>query len=111
MGPENALIDSGLVGSLGGVPREQKVFEGQLPRVIYHQVYSYTKIIFLSLSSERKHIGTPTESVEQLGGVETWEGARGSVRVCGGGWRERVCVCERERGHQVQERLVDLQGG
>ena len=25
--------------SLGGVPREQKMLEGHLPRVIYHQVY------------------------------------------------------------------------
>jgi len=38
-----AVIDSGLVGStgtsLGGVPREQKMLRGHLPRVIYHQVY------------------------------------------------------------------------
>ena len=49
------MIDSGLVGStdfhsshpqghepgtsLGGVPREQKMLKGHLPRVIYHQVY------------------------------------------------------------------------
>jgi len=35
------LIDSGLVGStdLGGVPREQKMLTGHLPRVIHHQVY------------------------------------------------------------------------
>ena len=30
-----AVIDSGL----GGVPREQKMLKGYLPRVIYHQVY------------------------------------------------------------------------
>jgi len=29
---------------LGGVPREQKMLEGHLPRVIYHQVYQFTKI-------------------------------------------------------------------
>ena len=29
---------------LGGVPREQKMLTGHLPRVIYHQVYQYTKI-------------------------------------------------------------------
>ena len=36
-----AVVDSGLVGStdLGGVPREQKMFNGHLPRVIYHQEY------------------------------------------------------------------------
>ena len=34
------LIDSGQ----GGVPREQKMLKGHLPRVIYHQVYSDTKI-------------------------------------------------------------------
>jgi len=36
------VIDSGLVGStdsLGGVPREQKILKGHLPRVRYHQVY------------------------------------------------------------------------
>ena len=26
--------------TLGGVPREQKMLKGHLPRVIYHQVYS-----------------------------------------------------------------------
>ena len=26
-------------GSLGGVPREQKMLKGHLPRVIYHQEY------------------------------------------------------------------------
>ena len=29
--------------SLGGVPREQKMLKGHLPRVIYHQVYWYTQ--------------------------------------------------------------------
>ena len=29
--------------SLGGVQREQKIRKGHLPRVIYHQVYLYTK--------------------------------------------------------------------
>ena len=37
------VIDSGLVGSLGGELREQKMLKGHLPRVIYHQVYKYTK--------------------------------------------------------------------
>ena len=32
------VIDSGLV------PREQKMLKGHLPRVIYHQMYEYTKI-------------------------------------------------------------------
>ena len=27
------------IGALGGVPREQKMLKGHLPRVIYHQVY------------------------------------------------------------------------
>ena len=30
--------------ALGGVPREQKMLKGHLPRVMYHQVYEYTKI-------------------------------------------------------------------
>jgi len=30
--------------SLGGVLSEQRMLKGHLPRVIYHQVYSYTKI-------------------------------------------------------------------
>jgi len=33
-----------MTDSLGGVPREQKMLKGHLPRVIYHQVYYYTKI-------------------------------------------------------------------
>ena len=41
------MIDLGFVGSTyshsshphGGVPREQKILKGHLPRVIYHQVY------------------------------------------------------------------------
>jgi len=28
---------------MGGVPREQKMLKGHLPRVIYHQAYLYTK--------------------------------------------------------------------
>jgi len=34
---------NGFWASLGGVPREQKMLKGHLPRVIYHQVYQYTK--------------------------------------------------------------------
>ena len=33
------LIDSGLVGSTIGVPREQKMLKGHIPRVMYHRVY------------------------------------------------------------------------
>ena len=29
---------------MGGVPREQKMLKGHLPRVIYHHVYKFTKI-------------------------------------------------------------------
>ena len=28
---------------LGEVPREQEMLKGHLPRVVYHQVYQYTK--------------------------------------------------------------------
>jgi len=28
-----------MIDSLGGVPREQKMLKGHLPRVIYHQLY------------------------------------------------------------------------
>ena len=31
--------------SVEGVPREQKMLKGHLPRVLYHQVYLYTQII------------------------------------------------------------------
>ena len=31
------------VDRLGGVPRRQKMLQGHLPRVMYHQVYEYTK--------------------------------------------------------------------
>ena len=39
------MIDPGLVGgiSLGGVPPEQKMLKGHLPRVINHQVYLFMK--------------------------------------------------------------------
>ena len=30
---------AGWLNGLGGVPREQKMLKGHLPRVIYHQVY------------------------------------------------------------------------
>ena len=33
-----------IADSMGGVPREQKMFKGHLPRVVYHQVNEYTKI-------------------------------------------------------------------
>jgi hypothetical protein len=33
------MIDSGFVGSLGGVPREQEMLKGHLSRFIYHQLY------------------------------------------------------------------------
>ena len=32
------MLDSGL--ALGGVPREQKMLKGHLPRVIYHHLYN-----------------------------------------------------------------------
>ena len=35
------MLDSGL----GRVPREQEMLKGHLPRVIYHHVYLYTKIM------------------------------------------------------------------
>ena len=41
--------------SLGGVPREQKLFKGHLPRVIYHRVYSNIrrKMLFESRPNDR----------------------------------------------------------
>ena len=40
----NSRIDRLRAGtSLGGVPREQKILKGHLPRVIYHQVYKHAK--------------------------------------------------------------------
>ena len=33
------MMDSELVGSTGGVPREQKILKGHLLRVVYHRVY------------------------------------------------------------------------
>ena len=40
-GSIHLVNDSGLVGStsLGGVPQEQKMLKGNLPRGMYHQVY------------------------------------------------------------------------
>ena len=39
-----ALIDFGERRALGGVPKEQTMLKGHLPRVIDHQAYSHTKI-------------------------------------------------------------------
>ena len=38
------LLVCGTLYCLGGVPREQKMLQGHLPRVMYHQVYQCTKI-------------------------------------------------------------------
>ena len=42
--------------SLGGVPQEQNMLKGHLPRVIYHQVHYHTKI-----TSSREHTHPPRE--------------------------------------------------
>ena len=47
------LIDSGLIG-LGGVPREQRMLKGHLPRFIYHRVYLYTKMFFQEGNTEKE---------------------------------------------------------
>ena len=36
---EGVISEGGARRALGGVPREQKMLKGHLPRVIYHQVY------------------------------------------------------------------------
>ena len=36
---EGVISEGGARRALGGVPREQKMLEGHLPRVIYHQLY------------------------------------------------------------------------
>ena len=36
----------------GRVPRGQKMLKGHLPRVVYHQVYSYTKTNVVTLRSK-----------------------------------------------------------
>ena len=43
---------------LEGVPREQKTLKGHLPRVIYHQVYSYTKCTHVSLTTIHLNFST-----------------------------------------------------
>jgi len=40
----STLNDARLRVGSGGVPREQKMLKGHLPRVIYHEVYQYTKL-------------------------------------------------------------------
>ena len=45
--PPCISVDRLRVGWLDGVPREQKMLKGHLPRVIYHQVYQHTKINFV----------------------------------------------------------------
>ena len=41
--------------SLGGVPREQKMLQENLPTVMFHQVYQYTKIIHALCSLLQGH--------------------------------------------------------
>ena len=50
---------------LGEVPQEQKVLKGHLLRVIYHQVFLYTKIKFLPLEVD-KHLGKWLRGVGRL---------------------------------------------
>ena len=56
--------DSGLVGPTGEVPREQKTLEGHLPRVIYHQVYWYTRNTYPEsyITKYPSTHGTPSQS-------------------------------------------------
>ena len=42
--PYALMIDSGFLASVGGVPQEQKMLKGHLPRVIYHQVYEMQRL-------------------------------------------------------------------
>jgi len=53
---------SGWTRTLGGPPRvqrEQKMLKRHLPRVIYHQVYSYTKIIIPNILRQSQALGGP----------------------------------------------------
>ena len=54
------LIDSGLVGStdLGGVPREQKMLKGHLPKVIYHRMYFRIRRTSEILAADNEMQGT-----------------------------------------------------
>ena len=53
-----AVTDSGLVGStaLGGVPREQKMLKGHLPRVTYHKMYYSTEKTRRPISAHRREM-------------------------------------------------------
>ena len=46
------MFMSGIVKQMNadGVPREQKILKRRLPRVMYHQVYWYTKNMATSVS-------------------------------------------------------------
>jgi hypothetical protein len=46
------------ISCLEGVPREQNMLKGHLPRVIYHQVYWYTKIKVPGLGPLSSKYGT-----------------------------------------------------
>ena len=66
------VIDSGLVGSTdfhsshpqGGVPREQKMRKGHLPRAICHQVYWDTKIKCIRYPVPKTNNPIPDVNVE-----------------------------------------------
>ena len=48
------ISEDGERRALGGVPRERKMLEGHLPRVIYHRVYSHIR-------RERNELATPVD--------------------------------------------------
>ena len=77
------VIDPGL-----GVPREQKMIKGHLPRVIYHQVYEYTKIPKVS------------PAMLMAGTLQPFP----SMRTASAMLRERASARERERERRERER-------
>ena len=56
------------------VPREQKMLKGHLPRVIYHQVYQYTK---KKMKPERKNPGVQESKGKGAGIVPRGQQALG----------------------------------
>jgi hypothetical protein len=60
---------------LEGVPREQKMLEGHLPSVIYHQVYYYTEMKCIGCVGRQKYVAggkSLTPGLDRVTGKPPW---------------------------------------
>ena len=76
---ETSWINS-VISYQGGVPQEQSMLKGHLPRIVYHQVYEYTKKKTFQLYSMRSDVAPPNLTLCLSGrGVARAEDAQGTT--------------------------------